>query len=389
MASTIHHTFSIGTDMKLPYTPLGEEKLNSLRAKFHGLQILIIDEISMVDHKLLSYIHGRLRQIKQTGDFSPFGNVCVIAVGDFFQLPPVKGKPLYTEVPGLGLWSNCFTVVELTQVVRQKDSKFAELLNRLRKRSKKSPLSKEDLEMLRKCDTGEDDFTPLHIFATNDEVHEHNLKQLINVCSEVETIEAEDFARSKKTGKVELIAGHHIKVYNTCLPAKLLLGINARVMLIKNIDVNDGLVNGVCGTVTHIVRTDKNKLPETVYIHFDDSHVGFKRRKQCLAEPAKLFNSTPIHVEEENACRNGGFRRQFPLKLAWACTVHKVQGLTVDCAVVSLKKVFAAGQAYVALSRVRNLSGLTFKDFNEKSIYCNENIFEAVQEMPCFVVHDE
>uniref|UniRef100_A0A9J8ADG0 ATP-dependent DNA helicase n=1 Tax=Cyprinus carpio carpio TaxID=630221 RepID=A0A9J8ADG0_CYPCA len=271
-ASTIHHTFSIGTDVKLPYTHLGEEKLNSLRAKFHGLQILIIDEISMVDHKLLAYIHGRLRQIKQTGDFSPFGNVCVIAVGDFFQLPPVKGTPLYTEVPGLGLWSNCFTVVELTQVVRQKDSKFAELLNRLRKRSKKSPLSKEDLEMLRKCETDEDDNAPLHIFATNDEVHEHNLKQLLNICSEVETIEAEDFARSKKTGKVELIAGHHIKVYNTCLPAKLLLGINARVMLIKNIDVNDGLVNGVCGTVTHIVRADKNKLPKTIYIHFDDSH---------------------------------------------------------------------------------------------------------------------
>ncbi len=205
------------------------------------------------------------------------------------------------------LWTNCFTVIELTQVVRQKDSKF-------------------------------DDNDPLHIFTTNDEVHEHNLKQLINICSEVVTIEAEDFARSKKTGKLELITGHHVKVYNTCLPAKLLLGINARVMLIKNIDVNYGLVNGVCGTVTHIVRVDKNKLPETVYIHFDDNHMGFKRRKQCLVEPAKLLNSTTFHIEEENACRNGGFCRQFPLKLAWACTVHKVQGLTVDCAVVSLKK---------------------------------------------------
>ncbi|XP_073688497.1 uncharacterized protein [Garra rufa] len=389
-SSTIHNTFCIGINVKLPYTPLGEEKLNSLRAKFHGLQILIIDEISMVDHKLLAYIHGRLRQIKQTGDFSPFGNVCVIAVGDFLQLPPVKGKPLYMEVPGFTLWSNCFTVVELTEVVRQKDNKFAELLNRLRKRSKKSPLSKDDLEILAECDTGEEDNASLHIFATNDEVHEHNLKQLINICTEVATIEAEDFARCKKTGKVELIANHHLKVYNTCLPATLLLGINARVMLIKNIDVNDGLVNGVCGTVTHIVRADKNKLPKTVYVHFDDNHVGFKRRqKQCLAETAKLFNSTPIHVEEENACRNGGFRRQFPLKLAWACTVHKVQGLTVDSAVVSLKKVFAAGQAYVALSRVRSLSGLTIQDFNEKSIYCNEKVFEAVHEMPCFMINDE
>ncbi len=94
-AKTIHSTFCIGTNASLPYQPLGDEKINSLRAKFGKLQILIIDEISMVDHKLLAYVHGRLRQIKQTGDYSAFGKVSVIAVGDFYQLSPVKGKPLY------------------------------------------------------------------------------------------------------------------------------------------------------------------------------------------------------------------------------------------------------------------------------------------------------
>ena len=77
---------------------------------------MIIDEISMVDHNL-SYVHSRLRQIKQTGDFSPFGNVSVIAVWDFFQLPRVKGKPLYVDVVGVDLWSSLFSVVELTQIV--------------------------------------------------------------------------------------------------------------------------------------------------------------------------------------------------------------------------------------------------------------------------------
>ena len=106
--------FSIGEDVHLPYMPLGEEKLSSLRAKFVDVQILIIDEISMVDHNLWSYVHGRLRQIKQTGDISPFGNVSVIAVGDFFQLPPVKGKALYADAEGFDLWSSLFSVVELT-----------------------------------------------------------------------------------------------------------------------------------------------------------------------------------------------------------------------------------------------------------------------------------
>lgn len=89
-AATIHNTFSIGKDVHLPCTPLGEEKPNSLCAKYIDLQILIIDEISVVDHNLLAYIYGRLRQIKQTRDFSPFGNVSEIAVGDFFSVASSK-----------------------------------------------------------------------------------------------------------------------------------------------------------------------------------------------------------------------------------------------------------------------------------------------------------
>lgn len=134
-AATIHNIFTIGIDVRLPYTPLGEEKLNCLRAKYSDLQILIIDEISMVDHNLLAYIHG-LRQIKQTGDISPFGNVSVIAVGDFYQLPPVKGKALYVDDIDINLLSSLFSVVELKTIVRQKDNTFAELLNRIRTRTK-------------------------------------------------------------------------------------------------------------------------------------------------------------------------------------------------------------------------------------------------------------
>lgn len=104
-AATIHNTFSIGANVRLPYQPLGDEKVNSLRAKMGCLQILI-DEVSMVDHRLLAYIHGRLRQIKQTGDYSLFANVSVICVGDFYQLRPVKGTPLFADSKGANLWEN-------------------------------------------------------------------------------------------------------------------------------------------------------------------------------------------------------------------------------------------------------------------------------------------
>ena len=145
---------------------MGEEKPNSLHAKYSSLQLLIIDEISMVDHKLLAYVHGRLRQIKQSGDYSPFGNVSVIAVGDFCQLPPVKGKPLYLDDSGVDLWSRLFKVAELKTIVRQKDPVFAELLNRVITHSKGTLMLDSNIAILKRCETGEVS-SALHIFPTN------------------------------------------------------------------------------------------------------------------------------------------------------------------------------------------------------------------------------
>ncbi|XP_055084859.1 uncharacterized protein LOC117386041 [Periophthalmus magnuspinnatus] len=384
-AATIHTTFSIGTNVSLPYTPLGEEKINTLRVKYMDLQIVIIDEVSMVDKKLFTYIHGRLRQIKQSGDFSPFGNVSVIAVGDFYQLSPVMGQALYKENIGVNLFTDLFKIAELTIVVRQKDNTFAELLNRLRVRSRGTPLLDGDIDILKRCETGEDPDV-LHIFTKNSFVSNYNLNILNKVCPEKVTISARDFGYDKKTGKLIEIQGHLHKSKQASLEESLILGVNARVMLCKNVDLADGLVNGVCGIVTHIVENPQNKQPPlAIYVKFDDDRVGAQRRRQTRT-PAHLTGSTRIEPEEEQANKRGEKRRQFPLKLAWACTVHKVQGVTVDQAVVSLKQVFTAGQAYVALSRVRSLEGLVIQDVDEDAIYCNDGIRAALQNMPPFIV---
>lgn len=88
-----------------------------------------------------------------------------------------------------------------------------------------------------------------------------------------------DFVNNKKTGKLELMSGHHSKVYNTTLAEQLLLGKNARVMLCKNVDVMDGLVNGVCGTVIDVSMSKNTKFPQKVYVKSDDKHIGAQRRK--------------------------------------------------------------------------------------------------------------
>uniref|UniRef100_UPI00358E7FB6 uncharacterized protein n=1 Tax=Myxine glutinosa TaxID=7769 RepID=UPI00358E7FB6 len=383
-ASTIHSTFSISVGAKLPYQPLGDEKINSLRSKLSSLQIIIIDEISMVDQKLITYVHGRLRQIKQCRDFSPFGNVSVIAIGDFYQLSPVKGKSLYAENVGFNLWTDLFHIAELTQIMRQKDGEFAETLNRLRTRKKCDPLDDKDKDTLQKCETGEEPDC-IHIYATNEEVDKHNLAKLASSCSNLVAINAEDFYRDPKSGKLQRKEGQYIKVFNTNLARRVTLAVGARVLLTKNIDVSDGLVNGVFGTVSHISQTPGSTFPQMVYVVFDNVKVGQKLRRHTAESLSLPVNSTPIAPQEDRVTNSGGIRRQFPVKLAFGCSIHKIQGCTLKEAVVSLEKIFTAGQAYVALSRVTSMEGLTIQNFKQSAIYCNENVAAAMDSMPSFI----
>ncbi|XP_063049297.1 uncharacterized protein LOC134443443 [Engraulis encrasicolus] len=380
-ASTIHNTFSINANATLPYQPLGDEKVNCLRNKMRNLQILIIDEISMVDHKLLSYISGRLRQIKQTKDYSLFGKISVICVGDFYQLKPVKGTPLYADNRGVNLWENNFEIVELTTVVRQQNATFAETLNRLRVRKKTQALNSRDVRTLKQREI-EDDHSILHIYATNAEVQEYNVKKLNDTCPDVIQILAQDFQRNPKTGRMEKMAGFHTKVFNSCLPKCVQVGIGARILLLKNLNVQDGLTNGAAGVIVNIIDgDDDNDLPKAIYVEFDDPNVGRIQRAQSNRQSER---STELQVQEDQISNNGGVRRQYPIGLAWAVTVHKCQGLTVERAFVSLRKIFAAGQAYVALSRVKNLEGLIIDELKDSAIYCDEKVQAAMENMPKF-----
>lgn len=283
--ATIHSTFAIPGNGALPieYQPLGDDKLNTLRTKLGQLKLLIIDEISMVDKKLLTYIHGRLRQIKQTRDFTPFGNVSVLAFGDFYQLPPVKGKPLFINDCYFDLWNDSFKLVTLDKIMRQKEDKqFAELLNRCRIKVKNEHLSSEDKDLLLSRENDEI-VNALHIFSTNAQVNEFNAQALASLCSnndiEPTVLKAEDCIKQKSSRGNQ--KGNTLSsVKNQFrLVKELQICVGARIMLIYNVDIADGLVNGAFGTVTKLVHRESANTSEVklVEVCFDNNSVGKRR----------------------------------------------------------------------------------------------------------------
>ena len=141
-------------------------------------------------------------------------------------------------------------------------------------------------------------------------------------------------------------------------------------MITRNIDVEDGLVNGTFGKIARIVTQTENGATaiNSLGLVLDNPNAGQRYRANSSGDAGNL-----VYIErvEENLKQKGVVRRQFPVRLAFACTIHKVQGMTTQSAVVSLKRVFQPGMAYVALSRTTSLQGLKMMDFDEKNMKKN------------------
>lgn len=164
---------------------------------------------------------------------------------------------------------------------------------------------------------------------------------------------------------------------------ELKLASGTRVMLTVNIDTSDGLVNGALGTLMDFVNgAMPYGLPEFILVQFDDEHIGSNYRisnpSHCCNERYISFRLLSQKVPYKTAYIT---RYQFPFTLSWACTIHKVQGQTFDKAVVSLKKNFKGGMAYVSLSRVTHLKGLYLLDYNPLVIYADLNVKKSLDQM--------
>ncbi|KAJ8406862.1 hypothetical protein AAFF_G00291380 [Aldrovandia affinis] len=343
---TLHSVLKLPRNLRPPYQGLGNA-LDEVRAVLSNAEILIIDEISMVSKELFAYVHWRFQQIK--GNRKPFGGMSVLAVGDFYQLPPVgKAKQLCVcEGDVLDLWKD-FQMVNLTEIMRQKDDRaFAQLLNRIRTKKKTDSLSVDDAALLTQAVAEIKDCPPdvLHIFATNKEVDAHNAATVTALRLQVVNIPAEDYRKDPRTGGMVILTD--LKGNSRDLPDNIQAAQGARVMVTRNLDTEDGIVNGTFGTIANIVPI-AGCGPTTVKLiglQLDNPTAGQKFRRKIAGATDDL-----VYIErfEEQMSKRGVVRRQFPMKLAFGCTAHKVQGMTMKSAVVCLKRVFESGMAYVS-----------------------------------------
>ena len=348
--STIHSIFGLKpkpinrNEIDKICRSIPSDKKNRLRT----INTLVIDEISMVDDVLFDTLSDIMQYIKRNAN--PFGGVQVILVGDFFQLAPIENR--------LCFYSNSWKLlelnyVELKQSMRQMhDEPFIKILNKLRV-GKMTKKIFDTLSSLSNTKFEDKDIIPTKLYSTNkhvDIINDTNLNKLVESGNEPFTYKVDT-----------TMVPEQVK---SMLDKDLILCKNAQIMVTRNItELN--LVNGSRGYVTdlgtdfvEIITRDGDKQR----IEFIESSLYIKKVKP---------DGTINYVEYKY--------RYIPLRLAYAITIHKSQGMTLDCAEIDFSNMFAPGQAYTALSRVRSLSDVKITGLKNNSFKCNKDAIEFYQ----------
>lgn len=380
--NTLHSIFSLNVNKGNRTNSLSAEKLATLRSKFATLKVLKIDEISMVGANLLVHVHERLAAIAGLPNSTPFAGLSILAVGDFQQLPPVCEPPVY-KPPGDGyyalasLWMSNFKVFELTEAMHKKgDKEFADLLNRIRV----DQYADEDVQLLQTRLVSEEDPSIdncMRLFSLNADVDAFNSQRLVRPPTHSIEFKAVDKLPAECSSCAVTVTNE-----NSGLPALLCLKIGAHVMLVRNVDTELGLFNGAIGTVTGFMPPHSS--PSYILVLFDNIHLQ-ETAQQKYPHFSSAYSIERFEARFPLKARTNKFveatRLQFPLKVAFAITIHKCQGQTIQSLVVSLKGYFRPGQAYVALSRCTSLAGLFITDFNCSCIKVNKQGLAALQLM--------
>lgn len=361
-AMTIHSffQFGLGPFVKGVIEPKSDFRINKSKLELiRNIQLLIIDEVSMVRADLMDHIDVELRRIRRNS--KPFGGVQLLMIGDLQQLPPIAHvgedellrqyyKTLYF-FSSAALKSMKYSCIELKTVYRQTDGQFINILNHARE----CTLTNQDISDLNTRYIP--DFSPkpedgyIRLMTHNRQVDYINATEMAKLDSHPFTFEA------AVTGTFPE------ESYPTANSLTLKQG--AQVMFIKN-DPERRFINGTLGEVRSI---DKN----CIAVRLAESG------KTIEVEPMEWQNIRYQFDEEtkEISSKQIGRFKQYPLKAAWAITVHKSQGLTFDKAIIDVHAAFSPGQAYVALSRCRTLQGLVLSSPVSASVFMKDKAVDA------------
>jgi len=354
---TLHSALGIGLAKGEPNDLLKRiRRMEGMLPYLNGLDVLIIDEVSMLSDSLFDKIAELFKLIKPNSMFlnsnerdKPFGKLQIILVGDMSQLKPVDGDYCFHA----NNWEKSdINVSILTENMRvSSDTRFDDLLQKLRW-GVVSDL--ELIEKMKQNDFSHLEIKPTKLFSKNKDVDTINQHELGILLKDQESM----------TYKV-VYTDNPIKLRTSTkyasdnkIPEFLTLCVGAQVMVNRNINFDEGIVNGTRGIIVSLTRT-------SVTIQLTSGN---------------NFTISYFHVKPERADDEATKYLDFkylPLQLSWAISIHKSQGATIDLLEIDLgESIFTSGQAYVAISRARNSESVRITQFNKKSIKVSKSVIE-------------
>lgn len=336
---------------------LGEKELDELEEKkylwkrFDKARVLVIDEVSMLHASQLDMVEKVCRKFKRND--KPFGGLQVILSGDFFQLPPIS-KINNENQSGMVFNSNSWNILNpaicyLEEQHRQEDNVLTNILNMIRD----NKVEEEHYNILKDRIGIKLDYNikPTKLYTHNVNVDGINETELSLINQE------EKIYRMTSTGPELLV---EILKKGCLAHENLKLKIGAEIMCIKN-NFEEGYVNGSRGKVIGFIKENGNPIIEL----YNGKKISLKPESWAIEEDGRIKASVS----------------QIPLRLAWAITIHKSQGMSLDNAEIDLSNTFAYGMGYVALSRVRTLKGISLVGFSHHSLKVDPNVLEFDQEL--------
>ncbi len=359
--------FSTGTRFYTQYTLARKHPLNSVRKQvLRAIDLLVIDEVSMLRADILDAVDYRMRSVK--GNYrKSFGGAQVLMIGDLYQLPPIVRdhewqvlQKYYRSMhffEAQALKTDEMVYIELDRIFRQEDEKFIEILNNFRN----NIVTKRDIAVLNSYYRDEKEAGPDGEVIT---ITTHNYK-----ADAINTRMLEALPGREHFFTAEITGDFPENLYP--LPEKITLKEGAQVMFIKNDTSGESAYYN--GRLAKIESIEKEKIT----VVMADTGSPYVLRKETWENKKYTIDEQSKELEEEVT----GTFVQYPVKLAWAVTVHKSQGLTFDKAVIDVGQAFAPGQVYVALSRLRSLDGLILRTrINTYSLSSDGNVTDFVED---------